>query len=42
MDDLVRFAANVTRSGADMSAGTIYQVEADNNTNMKLTLDAEL
>jgi|TARA_R100001086_G_scaffold217711_1_gene134188 hypothetical protein len=42
MDDLVRFAANVTRSGADMSAGTIYQIEADNNTNMKLTLDAEL
>ena len=42
MDDLVRFAANVTRSGADMSSGTIYQVEADNNTNMKLTLDAEL
>ena len=26
MDDLVRFAANVTRSGADMSSGTIYQV----------------
>ena len=42
MDDLVRFAANVTRSGADMSSGTIYQVEADNNTDMKLTLDAEL
>ena len=42
MDDLVRFAANVTRSGADMSSGTIYQIEADNNTNMKLTLDAEL
>jgi len=42
MDDLVRFAAAVTRSGADMSSGTIYQIEADNNTNMKLTLDAEL
>lgn len=37
-----QFAANVTRSGADMSSGTIYQVEADNNTNMKITLNAEI
>ena len=42
MDDLVRFAANVTRSGADLTSGNIFQVEADNNTDMKLTLDAEL
>ena len=36
------FAINVTRSGGGFSTGTIYQVEADNNTNMKLMLDAEL
>ena len=42
MDSYHQFACNVTRSGGDFSAGTIYQIEADNNTNMKLTLSAEL
>ena len=42
MDDFSRFAINVTRSGADLTAGTIYQVEADNNTDMRINLDAEL
>tara|TARA_R110002050_G_scaffold24624_1_gene65770 strand:- start:1535 stop:2644 length:1110 start_codon:yes stop_codon:yes gene_type:complete len=42
MDDFSRFAINITRSGADMSAGTIYQVEADNNTDMRINLDSEL
>ena len=41
-DDFSYFAINVTRSGGGFSTGTIYQVEADNNTNMKLMLDAEL
>jgi hypothetical protein len=36
------FAINVTRSGADFTTGNIFQVEADNNTNMKLMLDADL
>ena len=40
--DYSYFAINVTRSGGGFSTGTIYQVEADNNTNMKLMLDAEL
>ena len=42
MDDFSRFAINITRSGADLTAGTIYQVEADNNTDMRINLDAEL
>ena len=41
-DDFSYFAINVTRSGADFTTGNIFQVEADNNTNMKLMLDAEL
>ena len=40
--DYSYFAINVTRSGADFTTGNIFQVEADNNTNMKLMLDAEL
>jgi hypothetical protein len=42
MDDYSRFAINVTRSGGGYSAGTIYQIESDNNTNMTIKLDAEL
>ena len=41
-DDFSRFAINVTRSGADLTTGTIFQVESDNNTNMTIKLDAEL
>jgi hypothetical protein len=41
-DDFSRFAINVTRSGADLTAGNIFQVEADNNTDMTIKLDAEL
>jgi len=42
MTDFSRFAINITRSGGGFSAGTIYQVEADNNTNATIKLDAEL
>ena len=42
MDDYSRFAINVTRSGGGYSAGTIYQIESDNNTNMTIKLYAEL
>ena len=42
MDDYSRFAINVTRGGGGYSAGTIYQIESDNNTNMTIKLDAEL
>ena len=41
-DDFSRFAINVTRSGADLTSGNIFQVEADNNTDMTIKLDAEL
>ena len=41
-DDFSYFAINVTRSGADFTTGNIFQVEADNNTDMKLMLDAEI
>ena len=41
-DDFSYFAINVTRSGADFTTGNIFQVEAYNNTNMKLMLDADL
>ena len=41
-DDFSCFAINVTRSGADYTTGNIFQVEADDNTSMKIMLDAEL
>jgi len=41
-DDFSRFAINVTRSGADLTSGNIFQVESDNNTDMTIKLDAEL
>ena len=41
-DDFSRFAINVTRSGADLTSGNIFQVEADNTTDMTIKLNAEL